>query len=171
MRHIKVFVFIFLSLSISANAADTAAEAHPSVLITFDPGSARISDSDKDAIRTAVRDVRKNFPIDHISVAAWSDKALPPQGKLKETETGLAEERLHTIHDFLEREMELGSIDLFNMAESANWVTRTFRTKDAELKSIFTRAEGASASRSEFRAIRLRGAPYKAVIVVVRKVE
>lgn len=178
MKLIKAFMFTIASgllatgggLS-SASAADTVPEAHPSVVIKFSPGSSRISEEDKAALRSAVRDVLHKNPVDHVTVAAWSDKTLPAKGNLNDTDRGLAQERVNVINEFLKSEMEIGEVDTFNMAESANWLARTFNTKEAELKSIFTRAEDAPVKRSEFRTVRSRGGPASAVVVVVRNLE
>jgi hypothetical protein len=178
MRLIKVFMFT-IATGLAANgvglglasAAGTVPEAHPIVVIKFGPGSARITEDDKAALRSAVREVLQKHLVEHVTVAAWSDKALPAKGKLNETDRGLAEERLNVVNEFLQSDMEIGDVDTFNMAESANWLARTFHTKDAELKSIFTRAEDAPVKRSEFRALRSRGGPSSAVVVVVRAPE
>ena len=175
MKLIKAFIFSFSCSLVAigaATAADTVPEAHPSVVIEFGAGSSKLADSDKAALRAAVRDVLQKHPVRHVTVAAWSDKQLPAQGqKLGDTDRGLARERAAVINEFLKSEMEISDVDTFNMAENANWLARTFNTKDAELKSVFTRAEGSPVKKAEFRTIRAKGGPSHAVVVVVRDLD
>lgn len=167
------FLSIATALSVFAGpslAADAVPEPHPSVVVQFGPGAARLSDAHKTALRSAVRDVLRTSPIDHVMIAAWSDRALPSRGEaLSATDRGLAKERAAILREFMKSDMEIADVETYNMAETAHWLARTFGTKDAELKSIFTRAENAPVRRAEFRTARSRGGPARAVVVVVRE--
>lgn len=143
----------------------------PHLTLNFEPDSATLSDSDKESLRKLITDAKAKGEISEVSIAAWSDKPLPPRGeKLMDKDQELADNRAEAIEDFLDSELEVAEIDTFNMAESANWVARTFRTEDAELKSIFGR-RGADTplTNEEFNLIRDSGGPSKAVVVVEYK--
>jgi hypothetical protein len=138
-----------------------------SMSINFTAGSAKLNEHDKESMRDLVREGLQRGSIDHITVAAWSDKTLPGEKRnLTDTDRGLAKERTDVISDFLKQEMEVSDVDTYNMAESANWLARTFNTKEAELKSVFGRTDGANDKRAEFREIRRQGGPSLAVVVV-----
>lgn len=135
--------------------------------IQFSPGSAVLSESHQAMLRKLVRSVRTNRDIDQITIAAWSDKALPATGKtLSDADRNLADKRAEAIKDIVRMELGVTDVDLYNMAEPANWLARTFNTSDDELKSIFGRtAEEIPVTREEFQMIKSSGAPGKAVVV------
>ena len=135
--------------------------------IDFAPGSAVLSDDHKAKLRQLVREVRSSRDIEQVTIAAWSDKALPMKdAKLLDSDKDLAERRADAIRDIVRMELGVSDIDAYNMAEPANWLARTFNTKDAELKSVFGRtAEETPVTREEFQLIKDAGAPGKAVVV------
>jgi hypothetical protein len=56
------------------------------------------------------------------------------------------------------------------MAEHANWLARTFDTREAELKSIFgKRGTETPITNEEFHVIKTAGGPSSAVIVVEKE--
>lgn len=135
--------------------------------IDFAPGSAVLSEEHKAKLRQLVREVRSSRDIEQVTIAAWSDKALPMKdAKLLDSDKDLAERRADAIRDIVRMELGVSDIDAYNMAEPANWLARTFNTKDAELKSVFGRtAEETPVTREEFQLIKDAGAPGKAVVV------
>lgn len=151
--------------------AKSAMKAVPHTAITFVDGSAMLTDSDKDSLRKLVQDARAKRTIDQVTVAAWSDNALPRQGqKLSDADRELAMNRADAIKDYLKTATEVSNVDTYNMAESSNWMARTFNTKDAELKSVFGKT-GAEipVTRDEFQVIRKEGGLSKAVVTVAFK--
>lgn len=171
MNLIKIFTFTIAAGFFAGNALAADKDiATKSVSITFGAGVSKLTDDDKTELRNLVRDGLKAGEIDHVTVAAWSDRAMPAQGtQLSKTDRGLAKERLNVISTYLKSEMELNDVDTYNMAENANWLARTFNTRDAELKSFFGRTDGemdATGKRSEFRVIRQSGGPSTAVVVL-----
>ena len=145
-----------------------AMKSIPHISITFNSHSAMLSDSDRTRLRDLIHDALAKGAINKVTVAAWSDKALPLKGqKLLNTDRDLAKGRTEAISDFLKREMEIKAVKTFNMAETSNWLARTFKTEDAELKSVFSK-KGAAApvSKAECYIIKNEGGPYEAVVVV-----
>ncbi|MGZ3694967.1 MAG: hypothetical protein ACXWQO_12445 [Bdellovibrionota bacterium] len=143
----------------------------PHATITFNAGSSMLTEADKASLRKLVRDADSKGTISQISVAAWSDKALPHMGqKLLDTDRNLASNRADAIKTFLKSETEIKDVETFSMAETANWLARTFYTRDAELKSVFGRT-GAEVplTKDEFQAIKQEGGPSMAVAVVEYK--
>ena len=134
--------------------------------ITFSPGSAALTEDQKVKLRQLVREVRGSHEIEQVTIASWSDKALPAKNaKVVDADRELAEKRADAIRDIVRLELGVNDIDAYNMAEPANWLARTFNTKDAELKSIFTRAEEAPIKREEFQLIKDSGGIGKAIVV------
>lgn len=143
------------------------------VTIQFPSGSAILSSSDRTALQKVVADARTKYSIDEIKVAAWSDFALPKQDeKLSDVEEDLAKNRLDSISTFLKDQVKANSVTTFNMAQTSNWLSRAFNTKDAELKSQFAK-KGAPlpVTNAEFLVIRNEGGPSKAVVVVQQVVK
>jgi hypothetical protein len=131
-----------------------------------------LSESARTSLRDLVKEARASGVIDQVTVAAWSDKALP-MGKqdLAEADRDLAAKRADAISSVLKTELEVGDVDTYNMAERANWLARTFNTRQAELKSIFSK-KGAETpvTNAEFHVIKNEGGPSEAVVVVEKEV-
>lgn len=149
-----------------------AMKSIPHATIAFDNGSAALSESARASLRELVQDVRATGTIDQVTVAAWSDKSLPVGKKdLSEADRDLASKRADAISSVLKTELEVSDVDTYNMAERANWLARTFHTRQAELKSIFGK-KGAETpvTNAEFHVIKNEGGPAAAVVVVEKEV-
>jgi outer membrane protein OmpA-like peptidoglycan-associated protein len=137
--------------------------------VKFQEGSAALTEEHRNKLREMVKEARGRGEIEDVSIAAWSDKPLPAEGEsLTEADRNLAEQRYEAVANFLRDELEIESVTTYNMAESANWLARTFNTDEAELKALFGR-EGEDAPRvkePEFHVIRQHGGPSMAVVVI-----
>jgi len=154
------------SLSKAAMAANDRA-----VVIHFDKGQSALKQNDIDKLRNVISSIGIEN-IERIEVAAWSDSAFPRAGSdLPKADRDLAEQRASRIHDFLKSQLNVSGMKIksFNMAETSNWLARTMRTEDAELKSIFAKEGAVPVHREDFNFIAKEGAPSEAVVVVVRK--
>jgi hypothetical protein len=89
---------------------------------------------------------------------------------LTEADRDLASKRAEAISSVLKTELEVGDVDTYNMAERANWLARTFGTRQAELKSVFAK-KGADTpvTNAEFHVIKNEGGPSEAVVVVEKE--
>lgn len=145
-------------------------KAVPHLTIRFEPGSSVIPDADKMKLRTLITETRDKENVTGVTVAAWSDKAFPMKdAKLLESDRELAANRAQAVESFLTSQLDISDVDTYNMAENSNWLARTMNTKDAELKSIFSKkGEAAPVTDAEFRVIRNVGSPMEAVVVVER---
>jgi len=140
--------------------------------IDFAPGSSVLSEAHRAALRSLIRENQSKGEIADVTIASWSDKALPPKGqKLLEMDSDLAENRADAIATFLKTELEVEEIDTYNMAESSNWLARTFGTKEAELKSLFAKKgeDTPPVTNEEFNIIKRTGGASMAVVVVEMK--
>ena len=140
-----------------------------SVVLNFENGSSLLRTEEQAKLRSIVNNVGPDN-VDKIELAVWSDRAFPRKGKsLPKADRDLVDNRIVTVNEFLKTYMNSPSIKVYNMADASNWVARTFKTDDAELKSIFSKDASAPMTREDFNIIARDGAPCKAVIVVVRK--
>jgi hypothetical protein len=159
---------LLLGNQVFAHAGDySSMKDTPHTTITFEAGSARLSDLDKAALRKVVQEARSRGELDEVTVAAWSDRSLPERGsKLSDAVRNLADRRAKAIADVLKTDFAVSDVDTFNMAENSNWLARTFNTKEAELKSVFGR-KGASTpiKNSEYMVIKETGGPSEAVVI------
>ena len=147
---------------------DTAALS--SQTIAFERGSASLSDEAKLNLKQMVDDIRARGDVDKIKIAAWSDRPFMGESDLAKADRNLAKERLDAINNYLKDELDVSNTDYFNMAERSNWLARLFRTEDAELKSVFARAD-TPISDDEFQMIKKHGSPGHAVVVARREID
>lgn len=153
---------------------DTASNVQTSAydrsqVVTFNNRSAVLTESEKSKIRNLVSTVNVG-DIERVELAVWSDKSLPRAGtELTKADRDLADRRIASINRFLRDEMDISrmKISAYNMAEPANWLARTFRTDDAELKSAFALEYNQPMKREDFNQIYREGAASRAVLVIV----
>lgn len=141
----------------------------PYVTITFDNKSAVLTESDKTALRGVVEKARNKGVLTEVTVASWSDKVLPRQSqRLTDADRDLAIARSSVVADYLKNVLLVkADVDTYNMAEASNWMARTFRTSDSELKSLFSKkGMQAPVTNAEFEVIKNEGAPCEAVVVI-----
>jgi len=142
-----------------------------SVTLMFDKGSANLSAASQESLRNLVTTIGM-ANISRAEVAAWSDKDFPRTGSdLAKADRDLADQRVTKINDYLKSNLNFSAMNIknFNMAETSNWLARTFRTDEAELKSVFSKEAVAPMARADFNVMVREGAPMKAVVVFVRK--
>jgi hypothetical protein len=141
-------------------------------VLSFPKGSAALTSAQKRQLKS-LADASKG-DIDSIHVAVWSDMAFPKTAKadLPDAQEKLAEKRIETIEKYLDDDLDLDGIETYSMAESSNWFSRAFNTEEGELKSLFSQ-QGAPAriDSSEFKIVRTKGGPSKAVILIERESE
>lgn len=154
-----------------AEGMNSAMKAIPHTTVTFDAGSAMLSEADKNDLKKLVEAARAKGTINQVTVAAWSDRMLPARGqKLSDRERNLADKRGDAITEYLKTTLAVGDVDNYNMAENSNWLARTFNTKDAELKSVFAKkAYDLPVTNAEFELIKHEGGPSEAVVVTEMK--
>lgn len=109
--------------------------------IEFRKNTAALDIAARESLRRLVQEARKAGKIDEIKVAVWADRPYPSVGKqkLNEKERNLAYERARAIEDYLE-ELEVGDIDIYNMAERPNALERLMNTSDAKVKNVLESA-------------------------------
>ena len=140
-----------------------------STVLMFTSGSSELSSVEMGKIRDLVTTIGLEN-VDRVEIAAWSDKAFPRDGKdLPKTDADLADNRISSVKDYLKDSLNVTSVKTFNMAETSNWLARSFRTDAAELKSIFAKDASAPMAREDFNLISREGTPSRAVVVVVQK--
>lgn len=138
-------------------------------VLTFPRGKADLSTAQKKEINSLLLNAAGG--IDNIHVAVWSDQAFPKNSKtdLPKASRDLADKRIDAIKTYL-NSMHAPGVETYSMAESANWFQRAFNTDAGELKSLFSQ-QGAprNVDESQFRIVRAKGGPEKAVILIERK--
>ena len=88
---------------------------------------------------------------------------------LSKEQADLAKNRADNIKGFLSAKYNISSLTIYNMAEKSNWLARAFNTRDAELKSLFSKTEVTPVSSDTFEIIKANGAARRAVLVVSHK--
>ncbi len=156
----------------SAANSDAEVDSHHygrSVVVAFAIGSSQLRAGEQTKLQEVVNNVGAD-DIDKIELAVWSDKAFPRTGKsLPKSDQDLANARIEKVKEFLKAYMNSPSIKAYNMADASNWLAKTFRTDDAEIKSVFSKDASLPMAREDFNTIARDGAESMAVVVVVRK--
>jgi len=142
----------------------------PHITLNFKKGSSVLSSDDESKLRELVNQAQTGAKIDQMTVASWSDKALPKEGqKLSDADQRLAKGRSDAVYMFLKDQLNVPYVATYNMAEDANWLAKTFRTSDAELKSLFSKkGTQTPVTNNEMKIIKDEGGPSKVVVLVER---
>ncbi|HTL13193.1 MAG TPA: hypothetical protein VL588_11935 [Bdellovibrionota bacterium] len=156
-------------LGMDPGAADSIKDV-PHITLDFRKGSSVLSSDDESKLRELVNKAQTGAKIDQMTVAAWSDKALPKEGqKLSDADQRLAKGRSDAVYMFLKDQLNVPYVATYNMAEDANWLAKTFRTSDAELKSLFgKKGTQTPVTNNEMKIIKDEGGPSKVVVLVER---
>ncbi len=142
-----------------------------SAVIRFSPGSADLNEATKAKLRDAVATIGLSN-VARVEIASWADKAFPKAGPdLPRVDRDLADKRLQQIDNFIRQELDISMLRTrtYSMAETSNWMARTLRTDEAELKSVFAKENQSPIAREDFNVILNEGGPSKAVVIFVRK--
>lgn len=173
MKNLKLKVAL-ASLSMSflgvyATFANVPANSSHTV-ITFEQGSAVLTQESKDKLKNAVRDARASGKIKMVDTAVWSDNEVPREGQdLSKADRDLASRREKVVKDYLKDNLRVSSIvRSHNMAERPSWFAKTLSLSDAELKDA-TNKEKSIVKEEEYRVFKDNGRPSTAVVVIKRK--
>jgi hypothetical protein len=146
--------------SISRNINDVSFDTN------FTMGSSELSAADQASLQGLIMRTGTDN-IARIEIAAWSDQDFPKgETDLAKDDIDLAGRRLNAVRDYITSQASGVRVRTYNMAESSNWLARTFRTDQAELKSIFAKNASAPMARKDFNLIKSDGGPSKAVVVI-----
>lgn len=139
-------------------------------VITFERGSDQLTENEKSNIRSMVEKAKAAGEIENVRIVAWSDKQLPTgREDLSKADRDLAKSRLDNIENFVKKDLGLRGVKSYSMAEHKNFIARTFNAADEELRSIFgRRGADTEVSHEEMLAIKEKGGPMKAVVIVQR---
>jgi hypothetical protein len=139
-------------------------------VIEFAKGTSTLSMNDETRLRELVMNSKIQGFDYKIEVAVWSDKAHPKKGNLSKADIKLADLRATQIKNAIEMDQgNTRNVSVFNMADGAHWLARTFNTNDAELDSAFAKRGTSQIKRDDFRIIKAEGGPMKAVVLVTVK--
>jgi|GEM_PF-3551744 len=150
--------------------SQASAQSIPHVTIEFSPGSALLTQTETAKIRDLVASSKSGgMRSKGTTIAAWSDRALPRTSgqKLSDADRDLAEKRADAIKSYLKDEQNVSTVDTYNLADDSNWLARTFKTSDSELRSVFgKKGSETPVTHSEFKVIQNEGGPSTAVVVI-----
>ena len=137
------------------------------VTIDFDTGSAVVSDGEARDIEALIKSFDAGMAGGEVTVAAWSDKALPPDGaKLAESDDTLAKSRIAAVKAELTKLGVTGTVESYDMASAANPIAKLLATDDAKVKDAYKTASADSPRVAEVaHYLRTAGGPKKAVVV------
>ncbi len=163
-----LFGFALGAINLSANAASDAARLGPDAAISFELQKANLTDESKGTLDNLIKEAKNSGKIDEVQIAVWSDNPVPAEGKeLSKSDRNLANARKKNLTSYLKKGLGVADVDTFNMAERANWLSRSFDSDEAQLKSEITAGTDKPMSKEAFKIFRAKGEPSKAVVLVI----
>lgn len=111
-------------------------KAHSFVEITFEPGSATLSENSKKSLNSVMSQANRQGKIDEIMVMSWSDEEYPSDNikRLPKPQRDLAARRNKAVEKYV-KSIRKVDVDLYNMAEQPNVLSKWFNTTDNKLKN------------------------------------
>jgi len=138
--------------------------------VSFNKGSTKLTDAEKNSLRTAYQSVVSDTKVERVIIAAWADQPMPGnEKKLSKKQVDLADKRADAIKAVL-KDMGNKNIDTYNMAKDASWIGKVFETQNAEIKEAMKGkpADDANANRIA-QLLETKGGVSKAVVIVKRE--
>lgn len=137
------------------------------VTVDFDAGSAVVSDGEARDVEALVKSFDPGMAGGDVTVAAWSDKALPADGaKLTDADDQLAKGRLAAVKAQLTKLGVTGNVETYDMASAANPISKLLSTDDAKVKDAYkTNTTDSPRAAEVAHYLRTAGGPRKAVVV------
>lgn len=141
--------------------------------ISFNKGSANLSEGDRVKLRSLVKSAREDGKIGKVVVAAYADKAYrdTANNTYTDAEKDLAKKRADNLEKALD-EMDAGDVTTYNMAEKPNWFEKNLETDEAKVKQA---AKGSQTEQKDSEGQRLtaigktlkkEGGASKAVVII-----
>lgn len=111
-------------------------EAHSFVEITFEPGSANLTENSKKSLNSVMAQANRQGKIDEIMVMSWSDEEYPSDNikRLPKPQRDLASRRNKAVEKYV-KSIRKVDVDLYNMAEQPGVLSKWFNTTDNKLKN------------------------------------
>lgn len=158
------------SSGVSAGTAPTDIDTQSiseSEVLTFKKGQSKLTTEHKNKLRSMLSAYKGTDMIEHVKVAAWSDKEFSRDAKFTSKDRNLAMARAKAVESFIKSELTDATVGRFNMADRTNWLARKFNISDTELQSEFAKAD-AELKQDEFQAFKDQGAASSVVIVLAK---
>lgn len=172
-----LLVAAILAMGLSVNAMDSETEKASKALgaemateITFDPGQVTLSDSSKSEIRDLIHDARAKGDVEDVKIAVWADREYPmKEKKASKEDVALAAKRGDALKEFIKKEMDIASVNTYNMTERPNALQQFLKTPEAKVKDTLEARGAAPKSNSETGIFGENSKSSKAVIMVYQK--
>lgn len=161
--------------SVSSAVQDIKTEVYEllgkdTAIVTFEPGSSILSESERKNLAAVVSAVRNDANISLAIVAAWADKEYPATKgqQLGKAERQLAEARVAIVKEALDN-LGVKTIETHSMAEQPSWIGKLLNTEDTKVKGEGKVKDANDQLTAEIgRILRDKGGPGKAVVIVRR---
>jgi hypothetical protein len=175
MKFLYFYVLAVMTIALpdlgAALSNTTSPRIGPSTTIAFQEGTASLTTDSKAKLDSLINTARETGKVDEVHLAAWSDNPIPVDKKeLSEADQSLAENRIKAVKEYLRSPLKVSDISAHNMAKRSTWLSRTFGTKDAELKEEITKGTDAPMSKEQFQVFKDQGKPSTAVLQVILKI-
>lgn len=155
------------SISPATAAAARSVDAAYVSEVSFGETTTTLTPAAKAELKTLVDQAKATGRIDEIKVAAWADKEYPAAEvkKLTSKDRELAKKRANAVKDYLEKDLNVSDVEVFNMADRPSALERWMNTSDAKVKNALESSGiGTTANKSM-----LSSKASQAVVMVVLK--
>lgn len=157
----------FALISTETKDVATRLGAADTVEVTFDRGSATLSDSQKRDLARAVNLQKQKGTISRVDILAWSDKEYPlPNAKHEKGDIDLANRRANEVKKYLSDTKTVSSTDVYNMAERPNRFEEALKMADARLKDSMEAGGAAPTTSAATGLFGQKGQAHRVLVMV-----
>lgn len=169
-----LLVTALLAMGFSAKALDSETEkaskslgAEAAAEVSFEPGQSMLSESTKSEIRDLVKEARAKGNVEDVKIAVWADREYPMKDKKASKEdVALATKRGDELKEFIKKEMDISSVNTYNMTERPNALQQFLKTPEAKVKDTLEARGAAPKTESETGIFGHGSKSSKAVIMI-----
>lgn len=138
--------------------------------VKFNRGQATLPADRLNEISGIINRAKESGEIDEVKVISWSDGELPPKAaSAPNSEVKLAEQRADYLKKYIKSELDVSSVDTFNMAKRANKVQDFLNTPASKLKDHLESTGNAPTKKEDTGLFGMKSKASSALVLVYLK--
>lgn len=172
---VRALVIVSILSSIQTQAWTTSQDAADRLGATqmkelsFQKNSSNLTEAQKTELRKVINEAAQKGQIDEVKILVWSDKEYPNKNmKQSKSDIKLAKNRLNDLKSFLKKDLNVSTVDSYNMTERPNALQKFFNTSDAKVKNT-TELVGAAPTDMNTGLFDMNAQASKGVVMIFMK--
>ncbi len=135
--------------------------------VEFDTGQSSIKPAEKDEVKTAIEEAKKNGKVSEVRIFSWADQEYPAKGvKAPQSSVRLAEQRAESLKNMMKKDLGVTEVETYNMAKRPNALQDMLKTGTAKAKAQMETTGVAPTKPEDTGLFGLKGKKSAAVILV-----